>query len=71
MKVNLKDKPYEIFYKNFIAGTGWVFGVTVGFTILISFLGFVFNTLGGLPIIGEFVASLVEVTQNALINKGF
>lgn len=71
MRTILKDKPWQIFYKNFIGGTGWVFGVTVGFTILLSLLSFVLKQLGGLPLIGDFVASLVEVTQNALTNKGF
>lgn len=71
MRTDLSESTWKIFYKSFVAGTGWVFGVTVGFTLLISLLSFVMGQLGGLPVIGNFVASLVEVTKDALINRGF
>lgn len=71
MRVKLDDKSWEIFYKNFIAGTGWVFGMTVGFTLLFSLLSFILGKLGGLPLVGEFVASLIEVTKNALTYRSY
>jgi hypothetical protein len=71
MNVNYRDKPMEIFYKSIIAGTGWVLGVTVGFTVLVTIFSFVLSTLGGLPVIGEFVATLVEVTNTAMTNRRF
>ena len=71
MKIKLKDKPIEIFYKNFVAGIGWVFGITVGFTALMGLLGMIVDGLGGLPVVGKFIASLIEATQASLSNSGF
>ena len=71
MMVNIQDKVIVIFYKNFIAGTAWALGATVGFALLATVMSFLFGKIGGLPVIGEFVASLVEVTREALIKRNF
>lgn len=71
MKPGKNDKAVDILYKNFLAGMSWAVGVSVGFTLLLLLVGFLMNRLGGLPIVGKFLASLVEVTQVALKNRGF
>lgn len=69
MKVNLKSKNKRIFIKNFIAGIGWTAGATVGFGILIALISLILKWLGGLPLVGNFFANLIKVTNNALKAK--
>ena len=66
MKVNPKDKYSIIFFKSFVGGIGWAIGATLGFALLISILGFIISKLGGLPLIGNWFANLIEVINQAL-----
>jgi len=64
------ERTREIVFKNFLGGIAWAAGASAGFAILAMVMGFVLNKLGGLPVIGSFLASLVEVTQTALRSRG-
>lgn len=66
MKVNLKENYISIFFKNFIGGIGWAAGATIGFALFISLIGLLLSHLGGLPVIGNWFARLIEVTNTAL-----
>jgi hypothetical protein len=66
MKADKKNSYKQIFFKNVIAGLGWAVGITFGFVLFTFILTFILNQLGGLPIVGDFFASLIEVTQKAL-----
>lgn len=66
MKVNPKNKYSIIFLKSFIGGICWAAGATLGFALLISILGFILSRLGGLPLVGDWVARIIEVTNRAL-----
>ncbi len=66
MKVDSKEKYLIIFLKNFIGGIGWALGVTLGFALLIYVLGFTLGKLGGLPLIGDWLARLIEAANQAL-----
>lgn len=66
MKINLKKGFLSIFFKNFIGGISWALGVTLGFALLIYILGLILGRLGGLPLVGDWFARLIEVTNNAL-----
>ena len=69
-KIKIAYIPYnELLKEGFIAGIGWAFGVTVGFVIIFSILVIVLNFLGGLPLIGTLIASIVEQTQVQLLNR--
>lgn len=57
----------ELFRRGFIAGIGWAIGATLGVVIVSTFVVSLLNLLGGLPLIGSFIASIVEETQNQLI----
>lgn len=50
-------------------GIGWSFGVTIGFMLVSLLLVLIVNILGGTPLIGGWIASLVEATQQALEKK--
>lgn len=59
----------KIFSRNILAGIGWAVGASFGFAVLVTILTFVLRALGGLPLVGDFFASLVEATQTALQAK--
>jgi len=62
--------PYnELLKEGFFAGLGWAVGVTVGFVILSTILVMFLKFLGGLPLIGSWIASIVEATQEQLIRR--
>jgi len=63
----------SIFYYirvGFWKGVGWSFGVTFGFVIISTLIIFVLSKLGGLPVVGGFIADLVEATQESLLRRG-
>lgn len=60
---------YKDFQEGFVHGVGWSFGVSIGFVLVSTLLVVVFNTLGGLPLVGKGIASIVEVTQESLLTR--
>lgn len=61
---------WEMFKDGFISGLGWSFGVTVGFVIISTIVIQILKSLGGLPLVGDFMANIVQATQQQLILKG-
>lgn len=61
-----KKEQFDIFKKGFVGGVGWALGVTVGLVLISSLLVVTLNYLGGLPIIGKWIAAIVEATQAAM-----
>lgn len=55
----------DVFLRGFLSGLGWMLGATLGFAVL----GVILKWLGGLPVIGSFIATLVELTNQALETK--
>ncbi|MGI5826117.1 MAG: DUF5665 domain-containing protein [Patescibacteria group bacterium] len=70
MPVDLKERNWKIFYKNFLGGVGWGLGVTIGATLILALLGSLLRFLGGLPVIGQFFAGIIEATESALNSNG-
>lgn len=69
-KLKIAYIPYnELLKEGFIAGLGWAFGVTIGFVIISTIIVAVLRSLGGLPLIGAWIASIVEETQQQLIRR--
>jgi len=60
---------YRDFREGFVHGVGWSFGVSIGFVLVSTLLVVVFNTLGGLPLVGKGIASIVGVTQESLLTR--
>lgn len=48
---------------------GWAFGATIGFAIVSTVLVFVLRQAGGLPLVGSFIATIVDATIDQLINR--
>lgn len=59
----------ELIKEGFYAGIGWAFGVTVGFVLISILIVFILRNLGGLPVIGSWIADVVEETQNQLLRR--
>ena len=60
---------FQNFKQGFIQGVGWSFGVTFGFVIISIILYFILRSLGGLPLIGSWIAKIVEATQLQLLKR--
>src|SRR3989344_6623030 len=69
-KLKIAYIPYnELLKEGFFAGLGWAAGVTIGFVLISSLAVFILRSLGGLPLIGSWLASIVEETQQQLIRR--
>lgn len=55
--------------RGFLQGLGWSFGATVGFVIISSILVSTLKAMGGLPLIGTWIAGIVETTQQELTKR--
>lgn len=55
----------EMMFNNFLGGISWGLGVTVGLSIIIAFLSFIGSKVNLIPVIGEFVASIVNYVATA------
>ena len=61
-KVDLK----KVFAKNFVAGIAWGVGASIGLSLIFTVATTILRWLGGLPIIGSFLADVIEATVKAL-----
>lgn len=68
MKV-LSEKLSKTFVHNFVGGMAWGLGVTVGLAVVAYILGMSVSVFGGLPLIGDWLANIVNATLEALKNK--
>ena len=69
MKKGSGERPLFVFLRGIVGGNGWAIGATIGFAFLIWVLSFVLNRLGGLPVIGDFFANLISITNEALESR--
>ncbi len=64
-----KYEKKEMFKRGVVAGIGWAIGVTLGFALVSALLVLIAKALGEVPSIGDFFASIVESTQESLLNR--
>ena len=53
----------------FISGMGWAFGVTIGFVLISTVLVLLLHLLGGVPVVGKWIADIVTETQIQLSRR--
>lgn len=53
----------------FIRGIGWSFGATIGFAIISTLLVILLRSLGGVPLVGTWVADVVQATNQELLQR--
>ena len=59
----------ELLKRGVVRGMGWAFGATIGFAIVSTVLVFVLRQAGGLPLVGSFIATIVDATLDQLIQR--
>jgi hypothetical protein len=52
--------PGKIFLHNLLGGIAWSLGTLIGATIIFALLGFILSKIGAVPLIGTWIARLVE-----------
>jgi hypothetical protein len=61
-----KRSKRETFKTGIVGGLGWAFGVTIGFAIISVLIIVLVDRTSVTPVIGDFVTSVVEYTQQQL-----
>jgi len=59
----LTDSKRRLFLINFVAGLGKGFGQAIGFTVLAGLALYLLSTWVNLPVIGEFIAKLINIVD--------
>ncbi|MFC0214175.1 DUF5665 domain-containing protein [Paenibacillus chartarius] len=71
--VQLMHKPWRLAMLNLVSGISRGVGIAIGFTIFTSTIVYVLQALGALnlPIIGDYIANLIEHVQQHLEREGY
>lgn len=70
MKQSVEEHDKKaMFLRGVIAGIGWALGVTIGFVLVSTVLAFLLKNAGGLPLIGDWIANIVESTIEQLSRR--
>ncbi|MFC4599432.1 DUF5665 domain-containing protein [Cohnella hongkongensis] len=66
--VNLMHRPWQLIFRNFIAGTARGVGIALGFTFFAATIVYLLQLLGALnlPIVGDYIADIVRIVQRQL-----
>ena len=60
----LTDSKRRLFVINFVAGLGKGFGQAIGFSLLAGVAFFILASWVDLPIIGQYIAKLIDIVEN-------
>jgi len=60
---NVEQSLGKILFRNLLGGIAWGIGVTIGATILLALAGYFISQANYVPIIGGFVADIVEFVE--------
>lgn len=61
--VKLLESPWKLLWVNFTSGVARGLGIGVGFAILGAFVVYVLKSLVTVPVIGNYIAEIVEIVQ--------
>ncbi|HBQ85911.1 MAG TPA: hypothetical protein DER33_02165 [Syntrophomonas sp.] len=66
--LEMLEHPRRLFYINFLLGIARGFGSAIGFTILAGIVVYILQKIVvlNMPIIGSFIANIVEIVQREL-----
>jgi len=66
-KMEPKDQIHrpraKMMFDNFLGGISWSIGAFVGATIFVGLIGLIFSKINLVPIIGSWVAQIIEVSR--------
>ena len=71
--IQLMHKPWRIIMMNLVGGAARGVGIAIGVTVFTSTILFILQGLGALnlPIIGDYIAKLVEIVQSKLDTRTY
>ncbi len=61
--VCLMQSPWRLVWINFVSGVSRGVGIGVGFALLGAFVVYILKSLVTVPIIGNYIAEIVEIVQ--------
>lgn len=61
--VHLLESPWKLLWVNFTSGVARGLGIGVGFAVLGAMVIYVLKSLVTVPLIGNFIAQIVEIVQ--------
>lgn len=59
----------ELLKSGFYSGLGWAVGATIGFAIISTILIFILQKAGGIPLVGSWIATIVDATLRQLVER--
>ena len=68
-KIHRTSSKRELLKRGFYSGIGWAFGATIGFAIISTILAFLLNQIGGIPLLGGWIARVVDATLGQLSTR--
>lgn len=67
--IAMMQQPRRMIFLNFIAGLSRGFGFVLGMTVLVGLALFVLRELVDLPLIGKYIARIVDIVRQELNNR--
>jgi len=66
--VDLMHRPWQLIFRNLVAGTARGVGIALGFTFFAATIVYLLQLLGALnlPIVGDYIADIVRIVQRQL-----
>jgi len=64
----LIENDHKTYFRSFALGVCYGLGATIGVAVVLATLGFVLRSLGGLPMVGDWINGLNQNLQNTNIN---
>lgn len=58
------NNPRKLLISNFIIGIARGIGTAIGFTILAAIIIYIIDQMVNLPLIGKYIAELIEIIEN-------
>lgn len=62
--VEIKASIGRMMFANFLSGMAWGLGTVIGATFVLAFLIFVLSQLNTVPLIGNYIADILNYIQN-------
>ena len=69
--IMLMQNPRRIVFNNFLAGIARGFGFSIGMSLLLALLVFTLSHMVDIPLIGKYIAKIVEIVQQEMKMRKF